>query len=112
MEKPKGSNVIEAAENGASVAVQLVLKIGGQLIAFLALVAMLDGFLAGSGSLIDQDLSLASICSVILYPFAWLMGVEPKDCSTVASLLGTKIFVNEFVAYSQLAELLNNNELD
>jgi nucleoside permease NupC len=65
--RPQESNSIETAANGASVAVKLLLN------AFLALIAMLDVFLGGIGSLIDQDLPFASICSFLFVPFAWLM---------------------------------------
>eukprot|EP00797_Seminavis_robusta_P031235 Sro672_g185080.1 family 28 member 3 (449) ;mRNA; r:30158-31504 len=110
--KSTDSNIIEAAASGASLAIHLVLSIGAQLIAFLALVAMLDGFLGGIGSLVDVHLSFSSICGYLFYPFAWLMGVEAHDCLAVASLLGTKVFLNEFVAYTELATLIQNGELD
>ena len=112
MEKPEDSNIIAAAANGASMAITLVLNIGGMLIAFLALVAMVDGFLGGIGGLIDQDLSFSSICRILFYPVAWLLGVEPQDCATVGSLIGTKIFVNEFVAYAELAQLIKDGNID
>jgi nucleoside permease NupC len=67
------SNSIEAAANGASIAVKLLLN------AFLALIAMLDVFLGGIGSLIGQDLSFVSICSVLFVPFTWLMGTEVEN---------------------------------
>lgn len=106
-------NIIEAASNGAALATNLVLSIGAQLIAFLALVALLDGILGGIGSLVDiPELSFALICSYLFFPFAWLMGVEGTgDCLAVASLLGTKIFLNEFVAYTKLAEMVATGTL-
>ena len=109
--KSTDSNLVEAAANGASLAINLVLSIGAQVIAFVALVAMLDGFLAGIGSLIDVELSFSTICGHLFYPFAYLMGVPPPDCLLVSSLLGTKVFVNELVAYSQLAKLIQSDRL-
>ena len=109
--KPMEKSLIEAAANGASMAVPVVLEIGAQLIAFIALIAMLDGFLLGIGSLINVELSFALICGYAFYPVAWLMGVPPQDCTAVASLLGSKIFVNEFVAFTQLSTLIENGEI-
>lgn len=112
LEKSTDSNVIEAATNGASQAVKMVLSIGGMAISFLALIAMLDGFLGGIGSLINQDLSFASICRVVFYPMAWLLGVTPKDCGPVAALLGTKLFAGELIAYAQLGRLIAAGTLE
>ena len=50
----------------------------------------------------DDELTFEQICSYLFVPFAFLMGVDPKDCRRVATLLGTKTFVNEFVAYIRL----------
>ena len=50
------------------------------------------------------------ICSYVLWPLAAVMGVDVADCRKVAELIGTKIFVNEFVAYTQLSQLIDNRE--
>ena len=50
------------------------------------------------------------ICSYVLWPLAVVMGVNVPDCRKVAELIGTKMFLNEFVAYSQLSQLINNRE--
>ena len=106
MGKSEGANLMSSAVSGASQAVNVVLNIGAQLIAITALIAMLNGWLVGIGSLIDLDLSFVKITSYIFYPFAWLLGVPPADCLAVGSLIGTKIIVNEFVAYAQLGKLI------
>lgn len=106
MAKSEEANFMSAAVSGASEAVHVVLNIGAQLIAITSLIAMINGWLVGIGSLIDLDLTFVMITSYIFYPFAWLLGVEPNDCLEVGSLLGTKIIVNEFVAYAQLGELI------
>ena len=103
--KSEDSNMFGAAAGGANLALQQVLGIGAQLIAFLSLLAMLDGFLAGIGSLVNLDLSFTLISSYIFYPLSWLMGVAPQDCLLVATLLGYKVFTNEFIAYVKLAEM-------
>jgi len=51
------------------------------------------------------------ICSYVLWPLAVVMGVNVPDCRKVAELIGTKTFLNEFVAYSQLSQLINNREI-
>jgi CNT family concentrative nucleoside transporter len=68
--------------------------------------------LAGIGNLVDLDLSFALISSYLFYPLAWLMGVAPQDCLLIASLLGYKIFANEFVAYVKLAEMVEEGLLE
>jgi nucleoside transporter len=109
MEPVKETSAIEAASSGAAVAVTLVLNIAGQLIAFLALVAMVDAWLAFFGSTIGVKLSFEIVCGVVFYPLAYLMGVAENDCSAVAKLLGTKLFVNEFAAYDDLAKVIRND---
>lgn len=96
-------NVIHAASNGAVVGMQLVLNIAANLIAILAILALLDVILGWLGNMVDIFLSFNAICEVVFYPCAWLMGVDAADCRIVASLIGYKIFANEFVAYEKLA---------
>lgn len=97
------TNVIDAASNGASIAVQLVLNIAGMLVAFIAIVAMLDNWFGYLGNLVDwQNASFTATCGYLFYPIAFLMGVPTSECLQVGQLIGTKIFVNEFVAYLQL----------
>jgi len=105
------TNIIGAAVSGASLAVHMVLEIGGQLIAVIALVAMVDGFLAGIGSLIDVPLSFATITSYLFYPVAWLMGVPPDDCLSVGTLIGTKIIVNEFAGFYALGKMIEEGTI-
>ncbi|KAJ8032077.1 Solute carrier family 28 member 3 [Holothuria leucospilota] len=113
LELPKGyeeqNNVIEAASHGAATAIPLALNIGGNLIAFIAILALLDGILGYLGGLVGVDeLSFEFICSYVFSPIAFLMGVEWADCFIVAEMIGLKTFLNEFVAYERLAELINN----
>nr|XP_039263313.1 sodium/nucleoside cotransporter 1-like [Styela clava] len=102
-------NVIEAAFVGASQAIPLVLNIGANLIAFIALLAGVNAFLGWYGSLVDiENLSFEYICSYIFMPFSYLMGIEWVDCFKCAELIGTKIFLNEFIAYEKLSVLIDN----
>jgi len=101
-------NVIDAAAQGAGDGVQLALNIGGMLIAFLALIAMVNGIL-GWGRSIDGlhwlPGSLQQVFAWLFAPVAWLMGVAWDDCATIGNLLGTRLVLNEFVAFLQLGPL-------
>jgi CNT family concentrative nucleoside transporter len=96
------NSVIEAAANGAGQGVQLAINVGAMLMAFVALVAMLNFLLGWTGSLVGLDgLSLQQILGLILRPLAWVMGVPWEDTAYVGSLIGLKATLNEFVAYAQ-----------
>lgn len=98
------SGVIEAAANGASTGVQLALNVAGMLIAFVALVAMLNFGIQWIGVQVGMPgLSLQSILGTVLRPLAWVMGVPWQDTAYVGSLIGIKTVLNEFVAYLQFA---------
>lgn len=104
LEKP-GVNVIDAAARGAGDGLQLALNIGGMLIAFLALIAMVNGALGWIHTLPGMNWlppSLQQILGILFAPIAWLLGVSWKDASTVGNLLGTRLVLNEFVAFLQL----------
>jgi len=97
------SNTIEAAANGTSDGLKLWLNVVAMLIAFMGLVALVDWIL---GALVD-GLSLNLIFSWVFSPVAWMMGVEGwHDCQIMGSLLGTKVAVNEFIAFNGMLELL------
>ena len=115
-------NVIEAAANGASDGMKLAINIAAMLIGFLALIAMLDAVLFGVGEAIQYSLygqleegepdfqwSLKGLFGYLFWPIAWLMGIEMKECMASAQLLGTKMVVNEFVAYLDFSALLSSS---
>ncbi|XP_006877909.1 PREDICTED: sodium/nucleoside cotransporter 1-like [Chrysochloris asiatica] len=98
-------NLLEAASSGAAMSVKVVANIAANLIAFLAVLAFINAALAWLGDMVDiQGLSFQLICSYILRPVAFIMGVTWDDCSVVAELLGMKLFLNEFVAYQELSK--------
>ncbi|XP_049637662.1 sodium/nucleoside cotransporter 2 [Suncus etruscus] len=105
----KEKNVLEAASNGASDAIGLAANVAANLIAFLAVLAFINAALSWLGELVDiQGLTFQVICSYILRPMAFMMGVEWADCPMVAEMVGIKFFTNEFVAYQQLSQYKKN----
>ncbi|XP_076824625.1 sodium/nucleoside cotransporter 1-like [Clavelina lepadiformis] len=107
LEKMGHLNVIDAAADGAALAVPLVLNIGGILIAFISLLAALNGVLSWFGGLLDfPQLSFELMCSYIFLPVTYLMGIDWVDCLKCSELIGVKIFLNEFIAYEDLAAML------
>lgn len=100
-------NVIDAAARGASEGLSLALNVGAMLLAFVALIHLCNGMLGWGGGLVGLDsLTLEAMLGWVLAPLAWLMGVPWADAPAVASLLGVKTVLNEFVAYLQLAGML------
>ncbi|HEX9894675.1 MAG TPA: nucleoside transporter C-terminal domain-containing protein, partial [Gemmatimonadales bacterium] len=96
------SSVIEAAANGAAQGVQLAINVAAMLMAFVALVALLNFLLGWAGGLVGlPDLSLQGILGFVLRPLAWVMGVPWQDTAYVGGLIGIKTTLNEFVAYAQ-----------
>ncbi|XP_070541501.1 solute carrier family 28 member 3-like [Ptychodera flava] len=102
-------NILEAAANGASDGLKVCVNVTGQLIAIISALAFIDAVLSWIGGMVDHpELTFTLICRYVLYPVAWLMGVDSEDCHIVAELVGIKTFLNEFVAYSRLAEYIKN----
>jgi CNT family concentrative nucleoside transporter len=111
MPQSTATNVFEAAADGAIGAVPLVACITATLIAFLALVSLLDAAVGWLASLIDIELTFTRLLGWLFFPFAVLIGVPLPDCELVGRLIGTKTASNEFVAYSLLAEAIAAGEL-
>ena len=91
-------NGVDAASRGATDGLRLALNVGAMLIAFIGLVTLINIILG----LFWKDLSLAWIFGKMLAPLAWLMGVPWHDCAKFGDLLGTKLMINEFVAFLKL----------
>ncbi len=98
-------NVIEAAARGAGEGLHLALNVGAMLMAFLAMIALLNAVLGWAGGLAGiESLSLESILGVVLAPVAWVMGVPWDEAPAVGALMGLKTVATEFVAYMGLAD--------
>ncbi len=112
------ANGIDAAATGAGVGLKLALNVGAMLLAFIALLAMGNYFLYEIGELTrinaifpDFELTIQSLLGWILAPLAFIVGVPWADAVNMGSLLGTKVVLNEFVAYLQLAEMVEQGIL-
>lgn len=120
VEKP-AKNVIEAAAGGASDGLQLALNVGAMLIAFIALIALINYVLGSIGDItglntilqqrFQQPLSLQLIFGLILQFLAIGIGVPLQDAMKFGSLIGTKVVLNEFVAYLELANMVKAGAL-
>ncbi len=101
-------NVIDAAAQGAGDGLRLALNIAAMLIAFIALIAMVNGILGWVHSfpyLGWVPATLQELFGLIFAPLAWLMGVSWKDAASIGNLLGTRLVLNEFVAFTQLGPM-------
>lgn len=114
-----GKNVLDAISNGTVEGVKVAVNVGAMLLVFIAMVAMLDyilGGLIGEHTGLNAWLTNVSdgkfttfnfqfVVGMIFTPIAWLMGVANSDMVAIGGLLGTKVMINEFVAYNDLASL-------
>jgi concentrative nucleoside transporter, CNT family len=101
------ANAIDAAARGASEGLYLALNVGAMLLAFIALLALLNGLLGWIGGWVGYDqFSLQLILGYVGAPLAWLMGTPWHDAVAVGVLIGEKTALNEFVAYLHLAQML------
>jgi len=107
------SNIIDAAAAGAGDGLKLALNIGAMLLAFIALIALLNapltwfGEVTGLQAMLGRPTDLSTIFGYLLAPIAWVIGTPWADATTVGSLIGQKVVINEFVAYSKLSEIVN-----
>jgi CNT family concentrative nucleoside transporter len=107
------SNIIDAAAAGAGDGLKLALNIGAMLLAFIALIALLNapltwiGDVTGLAAAIGKPTNLSTIFGYVLAPIAWVIGTPWADATTVGSLIGQKVVINEFVAYTELSKIVN-----
>jgi CNT family concentrative nucleoside transporter len=126
-----GSNLLDALANGTSEGIKLALNVAAMLLVFVALIAMvnagfawvgglgavgdgpgaLDGWVRGISAGAFEGLSLEALVGFVFAPIAWVVGGESGDLLQLGQLFGTKMVTNEFIAYTQLAELQANGGL-
>ena len=103
------SNIFDAAALGASDGLKLALNVGAMLIAFIGLIALLNGAIAWIGSVFNNDsLSLQLLLGYLFSPVAWLIGVPWQDAIAGGSFIGQKIVLNEFVAFVEFTPVAEN----
>ncbi|MBW3550233.1 MAG: NupC/NupG family nucleoside CNT transporter [Proteobacteria bacterium] len=106
------TNVIDAAAAGAADGLKLALNVGAMLLAFIALIALVNapliwlGEVTGLEAVFGRPTDLSALLGYVLSPLAWAIGVPWQDAATVGGLIGTKVVLNEFVAYMQLGEIV------
>ena len=102
--KSQYSNIIDAISHGAADGMKIGMNVIAMLIGFIALIALVDYMLIGIGHIFNPsfDLSLNYVFGKLFTPFAWAMGIPNQDVSNAATLLGQKLTINEFVAFSNM----------
>jgi len=106
------ANVIEAAASGAAVGLRVAVNVGAMLIAFIGLIALLNGIIGGvMGWFGHPTLNLETLMGYIFAPLAWLIGVPWEHAGIAGNLIGQKLILNEFVGYVSLAPYLKDPAL-
>lgn len=112
VERPD-ANVIDAAARGASEGLGLALNVAAMLLAFIALISLVNALLGWGGGLLGlEGVTLEGILGAVLAPLAWMMGVPWADAAAVGELMGLKTVLNEFVAYLSLSSMLAEGGLE
>jgi CNT family concentrative nucleoside transporter len=105
-EGEKPANIIMAAAQGAQTGVKLAVAVGAMVLAFVALVALANGLLGGLGNWVGiPDLSFQRIIGYVFQPVMFLIGVPWREAGTAGGLFGTKLVLNEFVAFIDLGKM-------
>jgi len=105
-EGEKPANVIEAAANGAADGLKLAANIGAMLLAFVALIAMLNGMLGGIGGWFGYgDLTFNMILGKVFSPLMYVLGIPWAEADVAGNIIGTKLILNEFVGFIELVKL-------
>lgn len=113
LDEIRSANLFDALAVGASNGLKVVLSVTAMLIAFISAIALLDALLGLSGRQIGlPGLSLSGAIGFLLKPLVWLLGTPWDQCQALAGIIGTKIVVNEFVAYGSLSPLIHAHALD
>ncbi|CAM3513931.1 Nucleoside permease NupX [Vibrio aerogenes CECT 7868] len=109
-DEERPSNFIDAAAGGASTGMQLALNVGAMLLAFIGLIALLNGILGGIGGWFGMpELSLNGLLGWLFSPLAFIIGVPWSEATVAGSFIGQKIVLNEFVAYSNFVPYIGEH---
>jgi concentrative nucleoside transporter, CNT family len=105
-EGERPANIIQAAAQGAQTGVKLAVAVGAMVLAFVALVALANGILGGIGGWFGRpDLSFQMLVGYVFQPFMFLIGIPWSEAGTAGGLFGTKVILNEFVAFIDLGQM-------
>ena len=105
-DEERAVNIFEAIGNGAATGLTLALNVGAMLLAFVALIALLNGILSGIGGWFGfEDLTLQWLLGKLLAPLAFLLGVPWTEAADAGSLIGQKFVINEFYAYASFVQI-------
>jgi len=105
----KPANILDAAATGAASGLKLALNVGAMLLAFVGLIALINGIFGGVGSWFGYpDVTLELLLGYVFSPLAFLIGVPWDEAISVGSFIGQKFVVNEFVAYSDYTNSLKD----
>ena len=108
----KPTNVLDAAASGATSGLMLTANVGAMLLAFIGLIALINGILGGVGGWFGfESLSLELILGWLFAPLAFLLGVPWEEATLAGSFIGQKLVVNEFVAYINLAPYIDGEQV-
>lgn len=106
------TSILDAASNGASIAIEIVLGIAANIVAFVAFVAFLNSLVSWIFILIGYEgITFEWLFSKLFIPLAWVIGIEWDDCENVARLIATKTIINEFVAYELMGRMKAAQEI-
>ena len=109
-DEKRPANVIEAASSGATVGLKIAVMVGAMLIAFVSLIALLNGIVGGIGGWFgDPNVSMQSVLGAVFAPLAYLIGVPWDQAALAGNFLGQKLILNEFVAYASLSPYLKDS---
>jgi concentrative nucleoside transporter, CNT family len=110
-DEEKPANIIMAAAQGAQTGVRLAVAVGAMVLAFVALVALANGILGGIGNLVGlPGLSFQGLLGYVFAPIMYLLGVPWNEAMQAGGLFGTKVVLNEFVAFIDLGQLKTLSE--
>ncbi|MGV7959771.1 NupC/NupG family nucleoside CNT transporter [Photorhabdus tasmaniensis] len=111
-EEDRPANIIDAAASGAAAGMQLALNVGAMLLAFVALIALVNGILSGVGGWWNYpQLSLELVLGWVCAPIAYLIGVPWNEATVAGSFIGQKLVVNEFVAFMNFGPYLQSDDV-
>jgi concentrative nucleoside transporter, CNT family len=108
-EERPSTNVIEAAASGAGVGLRVAINVGAMLIAFIGLIALLNGLVSGVLGWFGYDANLETLLGYAFAPLAWLIGVPWEHAGIAGNMIAQKLILNEFVGYASLAPYLKDS---